>query len=29
MPKSQLKELLLWDDNTNSRIGRMYFNLGF
>jgi hypothetical protein len=29
MPKSQLKELLLWDDNTNSRIGRMHFNLGF
>lgn len=29
MPKTQLKELFLWDDNTNSRIGRTYFTIGF
>jgi hypothetical protein len=29
MPKKQLQELMLWDDETNSRIGRMYYNLGF
>jgi hypothetical protein len=29
MSKSQLKELFLWDDETNSRIGRHQFTLGF
>lgn len=29
MPKSQLQEMMLWDNETNSRIGRMYFTLGF
>lgn len=29
MGKTQLKELGLWDDATNSRIGRMIFELGF
>ena len=29
MPKTQLDELMLWDHTTNSRIGRMYFTIGF
>lgn len=29
MAKPQLKELFLWDDETNSRIGRHQFTLGF
>ena len=29
MPKAQLQELFIWDDETNSRIGRHQFTLGF
>lgn len=29
MPKAQLQELFLWDDDTNSRIGRHQFTPGF
>lgn len=29
MPKQQLQELFIWDDETNRRIGRMEYSLGF
>lgn len=29
MPKAQLQELFIWDNETNSRVGRHQFTLGF